>query len=194
MATAQTTQAKAEPVAPAVAATPAVAAAPVFKKETITLSEDMTIEQLQELMKNLEDRKTAKIKVERDPALVAVKAQIAKFSFTAAELGIKVGTATSEVKAETPAKVTREMTKNLKSPDGTREGIWLNHMPEAIAGVEAVYTAGKSVDEYLKDPSEKKGKMKFLFKLEQKFNKAPNEVQLGGITTTDYEASKPAKA
>lgn len=104
MATAQTTQAKAEPVAPAVAATPAVAAAPVFKKETITLSEDMTVEQLQELLNKLETQKNAKIKVERDPALVAVKAQIAKFSFTAAELGIKVDATSSAAKAETPAK------------------------------------------------------------------------------------------
>ena len=81
------------------------------------------------------------------------------------------------------------MNKPLKSTKGEEVGVWLAHPPKFLEaeGCFTTYKSGKSVDEWLVNPTEKKAKINFLKKLSSREGKKPTKEQLGDITEAEFQ-------
>ena len=82
------------------------------------------------------------------------------------------------------------MSKPLKSKSG-ETGVWLAHPPKFLEaeGAFTTYKAGKSVDAWLVNPTDKTTKLNFLKKLSSREGKVPTKEQLGELTETEFKAA-----
>lgn len=140
-----------------------------------------------------EEMVAAQLEAERPAALTAVLEQIKLFNFTAEELGVKAsaaGKTSATPKGSTGT--TRVMSKPLKSKDDTAvNGVWLAHPPKflELEGAFTTYKAGKSVDAWLVNPTDKVTKINFLKKLSSREDKVPTKEQLGDINEAEFKAA-----
>ncbi|VVD68845.1 hypothetical protein PMO31116_00493 [Pandoraea morbifera] len=151
----------------------------------------LSIDDLDALLKAAAAKKDELVQAEREPALEQAKALVARYGFTARELGIATGTTKA-----TTGTGSKTMSHPLKSTkDGSKTGVWLAHPPAFIEaeGCNTTYKAGTSVDAWLADPSDKAKKLSFLYALEKKYGGAPKPEQLGEVTVEEYSAYKKKK-
>lgn len=148
----------------------------------------LTLAEILAKRQEFEDMVAAQIQAERPSALTAVQEQIKLFNFTAEELGFKAGAAPRS--AGPKAAGTRVMSKPLKSKSG-ETGVWLAHPPKFLEaeGAFTTYKAGKSVDAWLVNPTDKTTKLNFLKKLSSREGKVPTKEQLGELTETEFKAA-----
>lgn len=150
----------------------------------------MTVAEILAKRKEFEEMLAAQLEAERPSALVAVKEQISLYKFTAEELEIQAAP-TPAASESSPARSsgTRVMNKPLKSTKGEEVGVWLAHPPKFLEaeGCFTTYKSGKSVDEWLVNPTEKKSKLNFLKKLSSREGKKPTKEQLGDITEAEFQ-------
>lgn len=148
----------------------------------------MTVAEILAKRKEFEEMLSAQLEAERPSALLAVKEQISLYKFTAEELEIQAAPAPA---MSSPARSsgTRVMNKPLKSTKSEEVGVWLAHPPKFLEaeGCFTTYKSGKSVDEWLVNPTEKKAKINFLKKLSSREGKKPTKEQLGDITDAEFQ-------
>lgn len=150
----------------------------------------LTLAEILAKRKEFEEMVAAQIESERPAALKAVQEQIKLFSFTASELGLQATPTRTSAAAKTSG--TRTMTKPLKSKDDIGlTGVWLAHPPKflELEGAFTTYKAGKSVDAWLVNPTDKTIKLNFLKKLSSREGKVPTKEQLGEITEAEFKAA-----
>ena len=150
----------------------------------------LTLAEILAKRKEFEEMVAAQIESERPAALKAVQEQIKLFSFTASELGLQATPTRTSAAAKTSG--TRTMTKPLKSKDDIGlTGVWLAHPPKflELEGAFTTYKAGKSVDAWLVNPTDKTIKLNFLKKLSSREGKVPTKEQLGDITEAEFKAA-----
>ena len=150
----------------------------------------LTLAEILAKRKEFEEMVAAQIESERPAALKAVQEQIKLFSFTASELGLQAAPTRTTPSAKTSG--TRTMTKPLKSKDDIGlTGVWLAHPPKflELEGAFTTYKAGKSVDAWLVNPTDKTIKLNFLKKLSSREGKVPTKEQLGDITEAEFKAA-----
>lgn len=150
----------------------------------------MTIAEILAKRKEFEDMVAAQLEAERPSALAAIKEQIGLFNFTAEELGFHAAPATKS-SSEPKAGGTRVMSKPLKSTGSGETSVWLAHPPKFLEseGAFTTYKAGKSVDAWLVNPTDKKAKINFLKKLASREGKVPTKEQLGSINEAEFKAA-----
>lgn len=106
--------------------------------------------------------------------------------------------ATSTARAGKAAKAaggesgTRNVTKPIKSLNGSQTGVWLAHPPKFLEaeGCFTTFKQGKSVDAWLVDPTDDDKKANFLRKLAKATGQQPNKTQLGNLTEATFSGSK----
>jgi hypothetical protein len=150
----------------------------------------LTLAEILAKRKEFEEMVAAQIESERPAALKAVQEQIKLFSFTASELGLQATPTRTSAAAKTSG--TRTMTKPLKSKDDIGlTGVWLAHPPKflELEGAFTTYKAGKSVDAWLVNPTDRTIKLNFLKKLSSREGKVPTKEQLGEITEAEFKAA-----
>lgn len=150
----------------------------------------LTLAEILAKRKEFEELVAAQMKAERPAALIAVREQIATFSFTAEELGFK-SAPQAAAGAKGSAGGTRNLNKPLKSTKSEEVGVWLAHPPKFLEaeGAFTTYKSGKSIDAWLVNPSDKKAKINFLKKLSTREGKVPSKEQLHDITEADFKAA-----
>lgn len=106
--------------------------------------------------------------------------------------------ATSTARAGKAAKAaggesgTRNVTKPIKSLNGSQTGVWLAHPPKFLEaeGCFTTFKQGKSVDAWLVDPTDDDKKANFLRKLAKATGQQPNKTQLGKLTEEAFSGGK----
>lgn len=149
----------------------------------------LSIAEIKAKRQEFEDMIAAQMKAERPAALAHMKEQIDLFKFTAAELGLHAPAAGAAGKGG--AGGSRNIGKPLKSTTTGKIGVWLNYPPTFLEteGAFTAYKGGKSIDGWLVNPADKKGKINFLKKLAKHENKQPTKEQLGDVTEAEFKAA-----
>ena len=83
----------------------------------------------------------------------------------------------------------RNTSKPIKSIAAAGTGAWLAHPPKFLKdeGCLEAYKAGKPVDQWLTNPTDKAAKGNFLWKLAKAMEKKPTKEQLGELTEADVK-------
>ena len=160
------------------------------KKQTLEELKKQRAE-LDKQQADLDAKIQEQLNADRPDVLLTVKELIKTYSFTASELGLTATKATAKTGkvSGTPSK------KPLKSSkDNTKVGVWLKSVPEFLTeeGCFDLFASGKSVDQWLVNPSDKGDKANFLAKLYKRAEHEGKAVtltkeQLGDVTKAEVE-------
>ncbi|PRZ48162.1 hypothetical protein [Paraburkholderia fungorum] len=116
----------------------------------------------------------------KDEAIELLKAVVSAHHILPADLGFKATGRATSASTGSASGTARNMGKPLKSKtDAATVGVWLAHPPKFLEaeGCFETYKAGKSVDDWLVNPSDEKAKENFLAKLQKLTGQAPSKTQ-----------------